>query len=685
MSTLFALAGSGSDQRAMRVQADYEREVTALALPGLTLPTRPPDVVHVAPWLFADIAPAIADDGRCTVAVSALLYRDYLLAFDAPIDGETPVDALQLLAAGLWHERALTRLARVVPRHSRLWKTLGRLARRQVAAAADERTLIAAVQAGIPYTFDVFAALSAAKAAVFTAVPSACCAASGNEPLVDVWDAVIDPFSIAAQIRDDLTDWRTDWIRGRTTYAHLRALEVGGLLPSVAAGGRPDAETVGHFLFHGGVASELLADAMDACAASTEAAHSIGAHQWARFAQHVAGLCEGMSAKIAERRTRASETAARPVDTASVHHAVTRLVESLTHERAGGYSEASHRMRYHRTASDTFVRPGGDPPDDIHEGSVFSRAIIGWFYDRCERAGIRVPAESIDENLEALLDLRVPGEGQWSYHPTLAALPPDLDCLAQVLHAFLARPVRNLEDIFLRPIGMALDEQTIDGAIETWIIGSALNDGWKAWYARQISEFWGAGAEPEVVANFASAILSWKPEAYATAVHNAANYVAAQQAPDGSWRSTWYVGPYYGTFVATRLLRAVTTSLPAATPALRRTRSFLLGSQRSDGGWGTEEYSDVLSTALALLALSDVTADTGDGAIHRAIAKGVQWLLLVQRSDALWAATTDFVRFDMNRQMPAYGERLGFYRSVTITSTFAGAALLAAKPWLNGI
>src|SRR5689334_14485658 len=135
MSSLLTLAGASAQDHARRVQTEYEREVAALALPGLALPVRSLDVVHVGPWLFADVTPCVDDDARTTIAVAALLYRDYLLAFDAPIDGEHAVDPARLLAAGLWHERALVRLGDAVPHDSAVWTTLGRLARAQVAAA----------------------------------------------------------------------------------------------------------------------------------------------------------------------------------------------------------------------------------------------------------------------------------------------------------------------------------------------------------------------------------------------------------------------------------------------------------------------------------------------------------------------------------------------------------------------
>ncbi|AHG93803.1 hypothetical protein J421_6268 (plasmid) [Gemmatirosa kalamazoonensis] len=677
MSSLLTLAGASAHEHACRVQAEYEREVAALALPGLALPVRPLDVVHVAPWLFADVTPRLDDDARTAIAVAALLYRDYLLAFDAPIDGEHAVDPARLLGAGLWHERALARLADAVPRDSALWTTLARLARAQVAAAVDERALIAAARRGEPWRFDAFAALAAAKAAVFTAIPAACAAAAGDEARVNAWDAVIAPFSVAEQIRDDLADWRDDWCAGRLTYVHACALAAAGAAPDDAL----DADAVGHHLFHGGVADELLADAIDGCDASAEAAEALGAARWAGFARHVRRLCEVMATKVMERRVRAARLAAAPLTPLHARDAVDRVLGALVREHDAGYPEASHRMAWLRDTSAGCERPDV-PADGVHEGAVFHRAIIGWFYGLAERAGRRVPTRVIDENLDTLLAMRVAGEDQWSYHPTLAALPPDLDDLAQVLHAFLARRDRDLEATFGAPVARALAMQQPDGAIETWLVDPALDPAWRAWYERQIAEYWGPGAEPEVVANFASALLAWRPTACRPAARAAA-WVASRQRADGAWDSTWYVGPYYGTFVAARLLRAVATILPDAAASLERARAFLLDTQHVDGGWGVGIAADASSTAFALLALTEAAHRGPDDAARAAIARAARWLVLAQRSDARWLATVDFVSFDLHRQWPALGERTRFFRSTTVTSAFAGAALLAAAPWLD--
>lgn len=684
MSSLLALLGAESEQLAANVQQEYENEVSQLALPSLRLPIREIDVVHVAPWLFADVSRNVSDPARTDISISALLYRDYLLAFDAPIDGDVSVDALHLLAAGQWHERALTRLHRAVPSSSTMWMTLAKLARRQIAAVVDERTLRACANSGRAYSFDEFAMLAAAKSAVLVAVPAACSAAQGREDMVDAWDAVLDPFSIALQLRDDLTDWRADWNAGAATYAHVRALESGGLLDAYGRGEHFDAETIGHHLFHGGVASELLTEALDALDASADAARELGAHDWARFTQHVHAISAKMARKVDERRAKASVTASPTHQATNVRDAVQKLVHVLESEHDRGYTEASHRMQYARQGSDVFVRPGDAPANGVHEGAVFHRAIIGWFYALAARAGVPVQERVVEENLDTLITMRVPGEILWSYHPTIAGLPPDIDDLAQILLAFLGnRTNRDLGALFDRPASIALDTQQPDGAIETWVIDPSISDGWKEWYTKQIAEYWGPGAEAEVVANLATALFEWKPAEYREPVVSAARYVASQQSLHGSWSSTWYVGPYYGTFVATRLLQSQASYVETADAALVRARQFLLSTQRADGGWGVADRSDPMSTAFATLALSALMMHDADDVTRVAVARATRWLMLAQRADGLWFATSDFICFDLHRQAPEFGERFRFFRSTTITSTYAGAALLAAERWLT--
>lgn len=129
---------------------------------------------------------------------------------------------------------------------------------------------------------------------------------------------------------------------------------------------------------------------------------------------------------------------------------------------------------------------------------------------------------------------------------------------------------------------------------------------------------WGDDPDTEVIANFLYGLWVYDFARFLQVIERGARFVREQQDDGGSWQSTWYPGPYYGTYVCVRLLAELGNDDP-----LDRAREFLLASQRSNGGWGFGSHADQLSTAMALCALATIVARRGqrqnDDRIHQAV------------------------------------------------------------------
>lgn len=128
-----------------------------------------------------------------------------------------------------------------------------------------------------------------------------------------------------------------------------------------------------------------------------------------------------------------------------------------------------------------------------------------------------------------------------------------------------------------------------------------------------------SGVHPEVDAN----IFGFLQE---TPFANLIDYglIAGAQTADGWWRSFFYPGRYYGTYMSLRLL-CKTGSLPESR---RKGLSFLLGSRNPDGSWGSP--GNVYETCLALNALAAC------GARGEAFRSGIARLIAWQRPDGSW-------------------------------------------------
>jgi squalene-hopene/tetraprenyl-beta-curcumene cyclase len=124
-------------------------------------------------------------------------------------------------------------------------------------------------------------------------------------------------------------------------------------------------------------------------------------------------------------------------------------------------------------------------------------------------------------------------------------------------------------------------------------------------------------------------------------VSRALDWLRREQMPDGSWFGRWGTNFIYGTWSVLCALNAA--GVPPDDPAVRHAATFLLETQREDGGWGedNETYagaphgryhrSNPSQTAWALLGLM-----AAGEATHPAVARGIAWLASAQGADGEW-------------------------------------------------
>jgi squalene-hopene/tetraprenyl-beta-curcumene cyclase len=298
---------------------------------------------------------------------------------------------------------------------------------------------------------------------------------------------------------------------------------------------------------------------------------------------------------------------------------------------------------------------------DSQLGDVFGRALIA---DALQDAGAEAHGHLIDDTIEHLLTRRRNDQlGGWSYFPGLAELPADADDLAQVMLLFWRAGRRDLIERYCEVPLEVLLAQANDGAIPTWILPDQPRTPGQALQAEWVRLAWGSTADPEVVANLLHALAHYDLVRFGPVVVAGANWLASSQHDDGSWPSTWYHGPWYGTWQAVRLLAGITPHHPA----VARARAFLIDSRLPDGGWGLDAASDPLSTAFALLAL----AATRVPVPPEVAASGLRAMHPI---DGNWPAVP-FIRMQLGRTGPGPVKVLT-YASRTVTALFVLKAAL---------
>ena len=340
--------------------------------------------------------------------------------------------------------------------------------------------------------------------------------------------------------------------------------------------------------------------------------------------------------------------------------AIRAAIGELEAARHTGYPEATHRMVFPRAA-------GFGAATDIQEGRVFQTALIADALLDARDSGFATDAAGLTQDILDLIRMRcTTARGGWRYFPNLPDLPPDADDLAQVMQALTRARAPAIAETLSDPLDLLLRECTHpDGSISTWIIDRRVDTSHETRrMLAAIAAHWGDTADAEVTANLLYALHLYDPLRFADTVRHGVDWVAAQQAPDGRWNSTWYVSPFYGTFMATRLIARVQPNHYS----LGRVLAFLNSSLPDFTALDTAFW---LLTAALLNERGLMPAEP--------IARESSRLLDLQVTPGTWPAT-DFIRMDTTRAAAApAAHAILTWRSRTITVAVCLKALLQAR------
>ena len=424
---------------------------------------------------------------------------------------------------------------------------------------------------------------------------------------------------------DDLADIVADARAGRPNVHLLRAHPLGGPLTD------PEVYAVI------GAAAEALTDSMTPTGEHEVDAFAVEVvDRWLRWDEHEGGI-PPIGAPAAG-RTMAEERAVR------------LLLDSL----AAGDVGNSHQL--------ALPRRGAGEVLETHSDDIFARAVVlDGLLDAFD-AGLPVaPAVLHREALRLLMAKHPVARGGWSYLGSVPELPPDADDLAAILRVLSRLGGRPLAAACDEAVRLALDGTEASGGFPTWIVARRPATAFDAHMADYIEVVGGGGVHPEVVAHLADALAQSDPQRYGRVVAGCAAYLAGIQEPDGSWRSAWYAGPYYGTFRASRVLGAAS----AWPDCCARAQAFLVRRQRTDGGWGAGEQES-LSTAFAVLALYALAPRE----CVDAIVAGADRLRAIQNLEGGWSSGP-WISF------PTRGGIVSYSGAAT-TAAFGLSALLCA-------
>ncbi|AXT49602.1 hypothetical protein D1818_01745 [Aquimarina sp. BL5] len=338
-------------------------------------------------------------------------------------------------------------------------------------------------------------------------------------------------------------------------------------------------------------------------------------------------------------------------------------VNHLIKEHYDGYVNTKHVMPF---SPEVF-----QVTEEFQEGDIFQRALI---------LDTFIDANTILDNLlgniitfEAtyLIDSRrKEGVGGWAYFPKLRELPPDADDLAQVMQV-LCRSGYKKETVslFEKPLKVLFrDQANIDNGWESWIIPKENQSLEEQLQTIWVNKAWGKGSDIDVVGNVLYALSIYDKDRFSKEIKKGLSFLYNSH-EQYSWKSTWYYGKNYGTYVSIRAICANNGDKQT----IRKAVDFLINSRKADGGWALEnEISTPLQTALALLGIDIANKYLGISIDPNWLEKSRVFLQEKYNEISGWESSP-FIRMPMGRPS-GYIHTILTYESATITNNYVTKA-----------
>jgi squalene-hopene/tetraprenyl-beta-curcumene cyclase len=623
------------------------------------------------PYLFLSAFPSLTPQDIEGLSLAGLLYVHASLLYDIVMDRTEDaylgtVSALRLQAMQMEASHLLYQL---FPPAAAFWEHFRRYLIEYADACLQEQRFAVGARPWHDYTEPVALELVVKKNGLSRIALAGLVELSRDNSRFAALVEATNLFHIANQMWDDLHDWKDD------LHNRLPSLLLSRLVPEwpVQVNDtqcRDVYEQLGRTLYYGGHAHYVLELALDSLHRADRLTADIPDLWWHDVTAPLRDKCQTLLQDVdhivrrnmQRARVQPRFTLCLPSALDPWQQVAWDSLDFILRQWQMGFGEVRHIMSLP-------ARHGFSVSQDYHSSDIFQRALIA---DALCDAN-----ELLEGQLQPWLDYEVAylvscrltsGVGGWSYYPSVPEIAPDADDLGQVMQAMLRAGHQDAVKEYCEPPLTVLlrDNARPDGSLETWILPTYGRTPQQARQAEFNRSRWGSGPDNEVMANQLYALTLYKPLDYAATVQRGVTYLETQQEDDGSWVSKWYYGPYYGTAVCLRLFAVARPGSPAIPRALQ----FLRCHQHPDGGWGLDEASDPLSTALALLGLAVAQDRSGERQDYERAEHALTYLQRSQDADQGWPQ----VQFIRPRMHDPYGSR-------TITSMYVLKAAVAWHRW----
>jgi squalene-hopene/tetraprenyl-beta-curcumene cyclase len=641
----------------------------------ITHPNTTVSIYDCYPYLFLDAFPQLhsIDISDFSLAgklfASSLFYSDRIMDLDAgEYDTTTTLAHVMAMQA-----EAYMLLQSIFPPSSPFWQHFRSYLTQYFQACLEEKKFAHGEISWNSFHEKTAFDIATGKAGVERSMVAGLTVLAGDATLLESLTESINLYHFAHQMFDDLYYWKQDYLKRFPSLLLCNLLQERPVEPK-----QEDLKALTREVYYGGHACTVLQLAVGAL----ERAHRLVADlphlPWHIVLTKLRDRCEGLLydiLKITQESQRRAKQPGNfhvrlPADSTPCGRLARRALQFLIRQWQLGFGEARHLMHFSHAA-------GFTGKSEMQYGDIFQRAVIADILWEAAQAFQLDLQRVLDFETNYLLEHHCrDGIGGWSYFPNLPELAPDADDLAQMIQVLLHT---GRHDEIARycetPLATLLSDNCHeDGSLETWIIPRTPRSPKQERQLSYAQNAWGTGGDVDVMANLLYALALYDHVRFAEIIDAGIAYIEAHQQADGSWLSTWYHGPYYGTFVCVRLLARVKPD----SLALERAQVFLTTHQMPEVCWGlNEEQGDPLSTALALLSYFELARLYKHQDMWPAIQQALAYLHTSYDAEEKAWPNCEFIRMELGRPSGQVTKVLS-YGSKTITTAFV---LKAATAW----
>lgn len=557
----------------------------------------------------------IERDFKIKLAEVSNLYYWSLLIVDKLIDERQEVfNKEALLLSFVLREQGLRMMYNIFPPDHEYWQLFDTYYKEYLNAVVLESN--SHFDRITPYSFDDAIHIYSGNASLAKATIAAFAYKSNQPDIIIPLAQSIDFFNIAKNLFDDALDWKKDFINKQYSYFITKVIYDNQLDNDL---NKLDANVLGKYVYYTGAVEEILDKSIEYYKKSVNVVEGLKCLTWKNYIKKQIDEClskKEYTSFVVNRQLKIAGvviddeveskipkiTLTLPVARNLCEEIANNALDYIYKQWKLGFVEAANFQYFPSLESFPIQQP-------FQIGDVFQRAVIAEVLTEANVWMKNQLAPMLDYEIDYLIEKRVSDKEGWSFYPSLPEQPADTDTTAQVLQVLLKMKKQKVaKKLGQGPIELLLKYRTSeDGVFGTWIIPSDNECSDK--HFRQIKFFKEYcqldiinNKDTEVIANMLYALHLSNPVRFKLQINKALKYIENVQEEEGCWKSTWYYGPLYCTYMSLRIL----SICKPESICLRKAFDYIIKTQNSDGGWGKEAKgnSDALNTAYALICLS---------------------------------------------------------------------------------